>query len=201
MDLGLDVKWALTNIGAENPEDYGDYFAWGETEPYYESIAPDGTVTWKAGISNGYDWGAYFDTKDGGNSFIDYATDKKTVLDPADDAATVNWGEPWRIPTAEEWEALLNADDFDREWSENPLGAIFTSKIPGYEGRQIFLPVTGFWYNKDYVDDEAGNYWSSSLYGPIPGDAKCFYFEDIESKMHTSYYYRISGYSVRPVCD
>ena len=60
VDLGLSVKWATCNIGAEEPEDYGDYFAWGETEPYYYSLSP---LVWKEGHEEGY-WG--------GNSYFDY---------------------------------------------------------------------------------------------------------------------------------
>ena len=75
VDLGLSVRWATCNVGADNPWDYGDYFAWGETEP-----------------KSSYDWDTYFDTDDGGSTFTKYTTDKKTVLDAKDDAATANWG-------------------------------------------------------------------------------------------------------------
>ena len=91
VDLGLPsgLKWATCNVGAENPEDYGDYFAWGETEPYYSSQEP---LVWKDGKGSGYVWSSYFDTSDGGNTFTKYTKDKKTVLEAIDDAVTANWG-------------------------------------------------------------------------------------------------------------
>ena len=89
VDLGLSVKWATCNVGAKKPEDYGDYFAWGVTEPYYSSQEP---LVWKDGIGSGYAWSSYFDTSDGGNTFTKYTKDKKTVLEAIDDAATSNWG-------------------------------------------------------------------------------------------------------------
>ena len=72
VDLGLGVKWATFNVGASKPEEYGKYYAWGETEP--KSV---------------YSWDNYFDTTDGGSTFTKYATDKKKVLDPEDDVASV----------------------------------------------------------------------------------------------------------------
>ena len=72
MDLGLSVKWAKWNLGATQPEEYGDYYAWGETAP-----------------KSDYSWSTYFDTTDGGTTFTKYATDKKTVLEPTDDAADI----------------------------------------------------------------------------------------------------------------
>ena len=91
VDLGLPsgLKWATCNVGADNPWDYGDYFAWGETEPYYSSQEP---LVWKDGKGSGYVWSSYFDTSDGGNTFTKYTKDKKTVLEAIDDAATSNWG-------------------------------------------------------------------------------------------------------------
>ena len=92
VDLGLSVKWANINVGAESPEDYGNYYAWGETS-----------------TKETYNWSTYFDTNDGGNTFTKYNNEGgKTVLDPEDDAAHVNWGGSWRMPTQAEWWELIN---------------------------------------------------------------------------------------------
>ena len=200
IDLGLDVKWATMNVGAASPFEYGDYFAWGETEPYYSSLDP---LTWKDGKKDyGYLWGSYFDTEDEGNSFTNYATDKKTVLDPADDAATANWGEPWRMPTMEELEALFDEDNFDWEWIENSsfAGRLITSKIPGYEGRQILLLAAGLRTGKDSSDlGSYGFIWSSNLNGGSSTNASYVSF-NVE-RMNPVNYSRYLGLSVRPVCD
>ena len=91
VDLGLSVMWATTNIGANAPEEYGDYFAWGE-------VSPKETYGWK---TYKYCEGSYktltkynYDSSKG-------AVDNKTVLDYSDDAARVNWGGNWRMPTYE----------------------------------------------------------------------------------------------------
>ncbi|MBR5724297.1 MAG: hypothetical protein IKX62_02850, partial [Bacteroidales bacterium] len=197
VDLGLDVKWATMNVGAASPFEYGDYFAWGETEPYYSSLDP---LTWKDGKKDyGYLWGSYFDTEDEGNSFTNYATDKKTVLDPADDAATANWGEPWRMPTMEELEALFDEDNFDWEWIENSsfAGRLITSKIPGYEGRQILLLAAGLRTGKDSSDlGSYGFIWSSNLNGGSSTNASYVSF-NVE-RMNPVNYSRYLGLSVRP---
>ena len=99
VDLGLPsgTLWATCNVGADNPEDYGDYFAWGETEPKVI-----------------YNWSTYKWCNGSVNTMTKYCTDSgygtvdnKTELDPADDAATVNWGTSWRMPTLEQLDELL----------------------------------------------------------------------------------------------
>ena len=201
VDLGLDVKWAALNVGAAiGGKLTGDFFAWGETVPYYESIADDGAITWKTGMSDGYLWSTYFDTKDGGTTFTNYATDKKTVLDPANDAATANWGEPWRMPTDEEWMALCNRDVFDWAWDETVQGYIVTSNIPGYEGAFISLPAAGFMSGLELINvGISGFYWSSSLSEAQSDFAKYAYFNPEE--MGRTSHFRYFGYPVRPVCD
>ena len=98
VDLGIvvggkKIKWATCNVGAANPQDYGDYFAWGETAS-------------KTDYKD--DWSNYFDTLDGGSTFTKYnISGGKTVLDLENDAARANWGGSWRMPTNAEMEALL----------------------------------------------------------------------------------------------
>lgn len=100
VDLGLSVKWANVNLGASRPEEYGDYFAWGE-------VKPKADYSWET-----YKWckGSYdtmtkycYDDSYGYNGF----TDNKYTLDPENDAATVNWGGKWRMPTADEIVELI----------------------------------------------------------------------------------------------
>ena len=198
IDLGLDVKWALTNVGAETPEEYGDYFAWGETEPYYESIAEDGTVTWKAGMSEGYAWSTYFDTEDGGNTFKIYATDKKTELEAADDAATANWGESWRMPTDADWEELL--DKCTKEWKTMVNGYAHNGYLfTGPNNNTLFLPAAG---HKGDISENTGSdgyYWSSSLHKDFSDNA--WYVRFISAGIGGTDDKRNYGFSVRPVCD
>ena len=173
VEMGDGLKWATMNVGANKPEDYGDYFAWGETEPYYESIGEDGTVTWKDGKSSGYDWTSYFDTNDGSTFTTYYSGGGKTVLEAGNDAATANWGSEWRIPTYAEWANLCDTNKYTWSWTINynstgVAGCIITSKVPGYIGNQIFLPAAGYRHQTSF--DEAGvygSYWSSSLYTNI----------------------------------
>ena len=101
VDLGLSVKWATCNVGATKPEEYGDYFAWGEVEP-----------------KNNYSLSTYKYCNGTNNSMTKYSAkndvnrgefyDNKIVLGPEDDAATVNWGGEWRMPTKEEQDELRN---------------------------------------------------------------------------------------------
>lgn len=170
VDLGLPsgTLWATCNVGATTPEGYGDYFAWGETT-----------------TKSTYDESTYFDNHN------------KTVLDPEDDAAHVNWGGSWRMPTEAECQELL--DNCTWTWTtQNGInGYKVTSNKAGYTDKFIFLPAAGARFGS--VLDGVGSYgiyWSSSL-----GYAS-FLASDLEvdSDRHrlnncTSH----SGVSVRPV--
>ena len=118
VDLGLSVKWATFNVGATKLEEYGDYCAWGETEPYYEvGYAQESPQAhWKDGYSAGYGWSNYkwcngsYSTLTKYNTSTSYGTiDNKTVLDPEDDVAHVKWGGSWRMPTFGELSELHNS--------------------------------------------------------------------------------------------
>ena len=129
VDLGLSVKWATFNVGATSPEDYGDYFAWGETEPKE-------TYSWAT-----YKWG------DGTDANITKynATDGKTILEPADDAAQVHWGGKWRMPTKEEIEELIDNCTWSESIQNGVKGYVVTSK---HTGNSIFFPYSGY-FNHD----------------------------------------------------
>ena len=180
VDLGLSVKWASFNVGATKPEEYGDYFAWGETAPKSE-----------------YNCGTYFDTDDGGNSFTKYTTGKKTALEAEDDAATANWGAPWRMPTDAEFKELLALEN---QLVENYNG----SGINGYtftgNGNTIFLPAAGR-RSDTYLNfvGSHGDYWSSSLNAGIPDYAFCVDFSS--GNVIKGSGGRYNGFSVRPVSE
>ena len=153
VEMGDGLKWATVNVGATAPQGYGDYFAWGETQPKIE-----------------YSWNTYFDNPSGdGNTFIKYTTNKDTQLRPEDDAATVNWGGDWRMPTEADWIALGNSADFEWNWTDDYQGTgvsgeIVTSKVSGFEGNSIFLPACGYIPNQSVGRaGTLGLYWSSSL--------------------------------------
>ena len=187
VDLGLSVKWATMNVGATTPEDYGDYFAWGETS-----------------TKSTYVWGNYFDTNDVGNTFTKYNNEGgKTVLDPEDDAAHVNWGGSWRMPTLAEWQELIDNCTWTLTTQNGINGYKVTSNIAGYTDRFIFLPAAGNRYDSDLYDvGFKGLYWSSSLYEY--GSSNAWYLSfGLDGRFLDDYRYyysnRFLGLSVRPV--
>jgi hypothetical protein len=188
VDLGLPsgLKWATCNIGAESPEEYGDYFAWGEVAPkeYYD------WSRYKYGLDadqltkycNSSDYG-----KDG---FID----DKTVLELKDDAATANWGGKWRMPTLEEQEELRD----NCTWTQTLQNGVDGYKVTGPNGNSIFLPFAGYMDGGVlYLAGELGGYWSSSLGTGTPSLASIMYF--ISGLVDVDRLNRYYGQSVHPV--
>ena len=189
VDLGLSVKWATCNVGANSPEEYGDYFAWGEIEPKEEYS----WSTYKYCVDN-YDNLTKYCTQsyDGKDGF----TDNKTVLDPEDDAATVNWGGNWRMPTYKEMGELREKCT----WIWTTQNGVKGYKVVGPNGNSIFLPAAGYMYNSSlYNAGSHGNYWSSSLNTSNPYDAYGVNFGS--SYVGRNNYRRLNGRSVRPVCQ
>ena len=217
VDLGLSVKWAVRNVGANSIEDYGDYYAWGETEPYYEDghsqdagygYGDDSGLFWKDGKSEGYNWSSYKYCNGQESSLTKYCnnsnygyngyTDNKTSLDLEDDVAHLMWGGDWRMPTDDEFEELF-ANCYCYWTAQNGVkGYIFVSKVPGYSGRSIFLPAGGYYYGVglDKVGNE-GDYWSSTLDVEYPCMASGRKFSADFKSWSGSYRYK--GHSVRPV--
>lgn len=183
VDLGLSVKWANMNVGAESPEDYGDYFAWGETS-----------------TKETYDWSTYFDTNDGGSTFTKYNNEGgKTILDPEDDAAHVNWGGSWRMPTKAEWQELLVNCTWTWTTQNGINGYKVTSKKAGYTDKFIFLPAAGYRNVSGLrTVGSYGYYWSSSL---SEYDSSIAWYLLFNSGLAGLDGYRNRGYgrSVRPV--
>ena len=206
VDLGLSVKWATCNLGASYPEQYGDYYAWGETEPYYYGSAQ--YPKWKEGKEDGYSWRSnkYAVTDDEDNTLLtkynrhsslglDGFVDYKIVLEYDDDAASVKLGSSWRTPTGQEFQELID----NCIWIETEMcgveGYLITSAVPGYEDKSIFMPYTGDYWYTELEEYSGGFYWTSSLYSGNSQGAEYFSLESIE----TSAYYRFVGGTIRPV--
>ena len=194
VDLGLSVKWATFNVGATAPEEYGDYYAWGETEIKkvydYENyqLRTPGEIT-------GFNYTKYITFNDSYG-----VIDNKAVLDPEDDVASVMWGDSWRMPTKAEQEELIN----NCTWTWTNVNGIngyrVTSNIAGYTDRSIFLPAAGWVDGTDMVDvGVVGNYESSSLEIYVPLNS--YYIEFGSDFQKTSCGGRGYGVSVRPVCS
>lgn len=163
VDLGLPsgIKWANMNVGANAIEDAGSKYAWGETSPKDEFTV------------NNYKFGS------SASNLTKYnQTDGLTVLQAEDDAATVNMGAGWRIPTLEEWNELN--DKCTRQWTT--VNGVYGYRFTGSNGNSIFLPV---WKATSWMDG-AGAYWTSTLsrrdalgaYN-IDFDGGSFYIDDL----------------------
>ena len=199
IDLGLPsgTLWATCNVGTSMPEQYGDYFAWGETTTKalykwdtYKYCNGSYDMLTKYCYISGY----------GSNGF----TDTLTILLPEDDAATVHWGSGWRTPTNDEWREL---DAYTtKTWTtQNSVnGMLLTSP----NGGSIFLPATGSYRFNNYTGNQdhdnvgsSGIYWSSSLDSEIPTFAIDWYFEENSSTIYLGKPTRSNGIPVRAVCS
>ena len=180
VDLGLSVKWATFNVGASKPEDYGDYFAWGETEPKEE-----------------YSWVNYkwFDGTDANMTKYN-ATDGKTILEPEDDAAHVHWGDKWRMPRKEEQQELI-----DRcSWERITLNGVVGYKVSGPNGNSIFIPIAGAYNSFDNQINSVGSIgWIYSSTAATEQRAYEIHIEEgcIQQKNCS----RCVGLTIRPVYD
>ena len=185
VDLGLPsgTLWATCNVGAEKPEDYGLYFAWGETKGYTGDTSDGRLFNW-----DNYKWGK----KDALTKYT--GSDGKAELYDADDAATANWGGKWRMPTLNEIYELL--DNTTHKWvTQNGVnGRLFTAA----NGNSIFLPASGYRSGRYLVEvGSVGYYWSSLLYESRPAYAFFLYF--LSDNADRDYGNRCYGKSVRPV--
>ena len=151
VDLGLSVKWANMNLGAHAPQEYGDYYAWGETQP-------KGTYTEESYTYMG----------------------NPLNLAPENDAAHVQWEGDWRMPTVGEYLELLEYCAIKHRTYHGVKGMVFTSKKAGHTDNWIFLPAAGIWFGQSVSGlDEAGSYWTSSPYsGPATAYSLDFWDRD-----------------------
>lgn len=191
VDLGLPsgTLWATCNIGAASPEDYGDYFAWGETEGYNDGKTD---FSWST-----YKWcnGSYSTLTKYNTSSRYGNVDNMTELEIEDDAAYVNWGPAWRMPSEEQFSELINSSYTTTEWTtQNGVnGQKITSKT---NGNSIFLPAAGFRSSSSH--DGSGDYWSRTLSSDYPIYARGLVFNS--NSISTDYKCsRYGGLSVRPV--
>ncbi len=193
VDLGLPsgTLWATTNIGAKAPEDYGSYFAWGETQPQFDTV---------------YSWSSYKYCNGSNTTLTKYCnntsygyngfTDTLTCLLPVDDAATANWGDGWRVPTRTELMELK--ENCTVTWLSR--NGFYGRLFKGTNGNSIFLPAAGQSRGGSfYGGDSSGYYWSSSIDTVKPDNAWFLNFHSGHCDMYDSY--RYYGLSVRPVCS
>ena len=185
VDLGLPsgLLWATCNVGATSPEEYGDYFAWGETTPYDDGA----TYAWCNGSLNTL-------TKycSDANRGYEGFTDNLTILQPGDDAATANYG--GRMPTQADFQELIG--NTTSEWTTQ--NGVYGRRFTGSNGNSLFLPAAGVrWGSSIYDAGYYGNYWSSSLYTDDPRFAWSFAFDS--GILDMGYGFRDGGSTVRAV--
>lgn len=225
VNMGNGLKWATCNVGAENPWDYGEYFDWGATVPYYqEGHSQDSPCSdWIDG-KDGYNWANYSFMEDGqssgkritkytfadnkkdgtwwydGDTFIGDGKTSFADYDYADDAARANWGGNWRTPTDAEWTWLRENCTWDWKTTDDGYahnGMLVTSTV---NGNQIFLPAAGQRSNASLSSvGSVGFYWSSSLTESFSINARDVLF--YSGGVYVDDGYRYNGQSVRPVSN
>ena len=194
IDLGLPsgVKWAAYNVGATKPEEFGGYYAWGETEEKTDF----GLSSYKW-----YDYATFNMTKYCTDNIGGYVeVDNKTVLDPEDDVAHVKWGGDWRMPTKDEYDELCN----ECTWQWTTLNGVNGYRVTGPNGNSIFLPAAGYCDSFDAVAWGVGSfgcYWSSSLSDSNSGAMSLFFSSVLDPRYYVGNNPRYYGLLVRPVCE
>ena len=180
------MYWASCNIGAITPEEYGDYYAWGETEPKEDYS----WSTYKFGTSSSGPFSKY-------NTISSYGSiDNKMVLEPEDDVAHVKLGGKWRMPTVAEWTELRE----NCTWTWTTQNGVNGRLVTASNGNSIFLPAAGG--RGDTILGTVGSYgyyWSSSLHPVSPTGAWYFHFGSGSAGRNG--YRRCVGLSVRPVSE
>lgn len=147
IDLGLSIRWASCNIGATAPEENGNFYAWGDTL-----------------TRSSFTWGTYPYSGTSTNTMTKYCTraangtvDNRSTLIAFDDAAYINWGETWRMPTWTEWNELIT----QCTWKDTTINNVSVWQVTGPNGNSIYLPKVGYKNNSSVT---AGcYYWSSTL--------------------------------------
>ena len=189
VDLGLSVKWASCNMGANSPEEYGDYYSWGETKPkeYYGWDA----YLWGTGTFYPRNLNKYNTTRSYG------PVDNMTILELNDDAPFVYWGAPWHVPTQENMDELRTKCNWTWTTLNGVNGYLVTSKVKGYTDRSIFLPAPGIMEDVGLLyDGQRGFYWTNSLTNE-PMNANILMLE--ERRPYSSAATRSYGCCIRPV--
>jgi len=187
VDMGLSVRWADCNVGAEKPCNRGSFYAWGEvsTKSSYTR------ATYKYNNSN---------------KLVKYCTDSnygivdnKQKLESCDDAASISWGSEWKIPTKEQWEELKNNCKWAWVTIDNVSGYMVTSNITG---KAIFLPVTGYYPGEKLMHTEMGLYWTSTLYPSVWNNSyfAAYRFDISNDNYSIGRDSRSNGRPIRAVC-
>lgn len=181
VDLGLSVAWATYNVGATVPEEYGDYFNWGEVEP-------------RPGNNNCVTFYKYSD-----QMMEEGIVDANANLTTTYDAAATHWGGDWRMPTADEAYELITECTWELSTLNGVAGIKVTSKI---NSNSIFLPTAGRYSNPNYGSrlesvGQYGNYWSGTASGNY--QATILYYQQSDAVHYTHYADRRCGLPIRPV--
>lgn len=192
VDLALPsgTGWATCNVGANAPEQFGDYFAWGESRT--QRTHEFSWTSYKYGNSSTTLTKYCYEGERG----LDGFTDALTVLEPDDDAAASRWGDGWRMPTYDEIDELLNPEYTTSTWTmqKGVGGYLITSKE---NGNSIFLPAAGYYRNGNLTANN-GSYWLGELGANGSYVGRTLYFTESQ-KAKTTTSSRFFGYSVRPV--
>ena len=186
VDLGLSVKWASCNVGATSPEEYGDYFAWGETEEKSDYIP----LTYKYYLGDLDGDGDYYESNE-------YQNIGSNISGTSYDVAHVKWGGSWRMPTLDEIKELY--DKCSWQWIE--VNGIEGQKVTGPNGNSIFLPAAGDRFGTEVLGRGSyGDYWSGTLHENYSYGAYnlTFYSDYLD---WDNYYNRFYGHTVRPVTE
>ena len=193
VDLGLPsgTKWANMNLGAENAEESGLFYAWGETTGFHSEIS-DGFI---------FNWANYKWCRGNRETLTKYCTnsdygiiDNKALLDLADDIAYINWGDSWRMPNTDEINELIEYTENKWTTLNGVIGCRFTSTSTG---NSIFLPAAGCRVSESHYDEGQNcYYWSASLDIEHPFAA---YYLGYKSKVFEASLHRYYGMNIRPV--
>ncbi len=174
VDLGIGVKWATCNIGATTPEEYGDYFAWGEISPKTEYTT-----------ENSITYGRHID-------------EVAVVGNPSYDAARANWGGKWRLPSL--WDIYLLEDLCS--WISCVQEGHEGYKIVGPNGNSIFLPAAGRYDGRSLLGaEEVGVYWTSEPTTSNIYNRYAYVLEFQRGYFKTNDWERAYGLTIRPVFD
>ncbi len=182
IDLGLPsgLRWAEYNIGATLPEELGEYFAWGETQPKSDYSAVS-SITYKV---------PYETLQKNG------IVDESGTLTKNHDAAHTSWGGSWRMPTEDEFEELITACN----WNFATFNGVNGYLVRGPNGKSIFLPAASFMQNTSIENvGEFGDYWSSSIIKDLAGVACSLGYSS--KSFGRRRYARYAGRTIRPVTD
>ena len=192
VDLGLSVKWASCNLGASKPEEFGDYYAWGETSTKEDYSAKNYKFYMGKDEKGFYKYSKYVISPENGT------IDNKTQLDPEDDAARVKLGGKWRMPTEKECQELVDKCIWTLQTRMGVIGLEVKSSV---NGNSIFLPITGFREKTKITYQSEAMYLSSTLSTRVSSRSSCIgiWLDDEENEGYLDDNVREDGCPIRPV--